>query len=128
MDLVCLGIILNMVFIFEPNVLKKEHRKEIHMILLFYYLTILNLFDAAVTWFGLKHSFITELNPLMDAIYQASPVLFFVIKSALSFFLLLFILFNHVPRSSLLKGVTVFAAIFYTAVATMHGYWLVQVF
>lgn len=98
------------------------------MILLFYYLTILNLFDAAVTWFGLEHSFITELNPLMRAIYEVNPALFFLSKAALSFFLLLFIFFKQVPQSSLIKGVTMFAAVSYTAIVFLHGFWLVQVF
>lgn len=96
------------------------------MILLFYYLTILNLFDAAVTWFGLKNSFITELNPVMNVIYEVNPVLFFVSKAALSFFLLLFILFKQVPRSFWIKGITIFAAVSYTVIVFMHGYWLVQ--
>lgn len=96
------------------------------MILLFYFLTILNLFDAVVTWFGLKHSFITELNPLMNVIYEVNPVLFFVSKAALSFFLLLFILFEQVPRSFLIKGITMFAAVSYTAIVFLHGFWLVQ--
>jgi hypothetical protein len=98
------------------------------VILLFYYLTILNLFDAAITWFGLKHSFITELNPLMNAIYEVNPVLFFISKAALSFFLLLFIFFKQVPQSSLIKAITMVAVVSYTAIVFLHGFWLVQVF
>jgi hypothetical protein len=106
--------------------------KNVHevnaLILLFYYLTILNLFDAAVTWFGLKHAFISELNPLMHAVYQVDPLLFVLTKAALSVFLLLFIVLKKVPRSSLIKGVTLFASVSYTVVVFMHAFWLVHIF
>jgi hypothetical protein len=98
------------------------------MILLFYYLTILNLFDAIVTWFGLKHEFISELNPVMSAIYDVSPLLFVGLKASLSIFLLLFIILNKVPRSSFIKGITLFASVSYTVIAFMHGSWLVHIF
>jgi hypothetical protein len=95
---------------------------------LFVYLTILNLFDAAVTWFGLKHAFISELNPLMHAVYELDPLLFVLTKAALSVFLLLFIVLKKVPRSSLIRGVTLFASLSYTVIVFMHGFWLVHIF
>ncbi|WP_102261373.1 DUF5658 family protein [Mesobacillus jeotgali] len=95
---------------------------------LFVYLAILNLLDASVTWFGLKHAFISELNPLMQVVYQVNPTLFVLTKAALSVFLLLFIVLKKVPRSSLLKGVIIFASVSYTAIVFMHGFWLVHIF
>lgn len=95
---------------------------------LFVYLAILNLFDATVTWFGLKHDFISELNPLMHAVYETDPLLFVLTKIALSLFLLLFIVLKKVPRSSLIKGVTVFASFSYTVIVLMHGFWMVHIF
>lgn len=98
------------------------------MTLLFYYLTILNLFDATITWYGLKHEFIKELNPLMSAMYELNPVLFFITKAAFSVLLLLFILFNKIPHSTLIKAITLFASVSYTVVVFMHGFWLLQIF
>ncbi|WP_425462092.1 DUF5658 family protein [Mesobacillus subterraneus] len=40
------------------------------MTFLFYYLLILNLLDAALTYYGLENTFIVELNQLMHAIYD----------------------------------------------------------
>jgi hypothetical protein len=94
---------------------------------LFYYLTILNLLDGAVTWFGLKYALISELNPLMHAIYEINPLLFILTKAALSIFLLLFIFLQKVPRSLLIKGLTVFASVSYTLVFCLHAFWLVQI-
>ncbi|MBT2661857.1 DUF5658 family protein [Bacillus sp. ISL-45] len=98
------------------------------MTLLFHYLIILNLFDAAVTWIGLKNSFISELNPFMQAVYEINPFIFILIKVTLSIFLLLFVLFKVVPQSSFIKGITIFASAAYTAVVFMHVFWLVLVF
>ncbi|WP_353654022.1 DUF5658 family protein [Bacillus sp. ISL-55] len=98
------------------------------MIFLFYYLIILNFFDTLLTWFGLQYAFISELNPIMHGIYEVSPLLFLVIKTLLSIFLLLFILSKKVPQSSFIKALTVFATVFYTAVVFMHGFWLVHIF
>ncbi|WLR54366.1 DUF5658 family protein [Mesobacillus subterraneus] len=95
---------------------------------LFYYLIIINFFDAVVTWIGLRFELISEMNPLMAAVYELNPLLFFITKLTLSIILLLFILLKKVPGSSLVKSVAVFAAASYTAVFFMHGYWLVQVF
>ncbi|WP_210364164.1 DUF5658 family protein [Bacillus sp. REN3] len=98
------------------------------MSFLFCYLAILNFFDAAVTWFGLRHAFIAEVNPVMDAVYGANPFLFLAIKLILSFFLLFFMIRGIVPQSSFVKGITFFAAFLYTAVVSMHGFWLAKVF
>ncbi|CAM3895227.1 DUF5658 domain-containing protein [Mesobacillus thioparans] len=98
------------------------------MTLLFYYLIILNLFDAAVTWIGLENSLISELNPFILAVYEAHPFLFILIKVILSIFLLLFVLFKVVPQSSIIKGITIFASAAYTAVFFMHAFWLIHIF
>jgi hypothetical protein len=98
----------------------------ITIVQLFYYLTILNIFDAIVTWFGLEHAIISELNPLMGAIYEVNPVFFVIYKVTLSIFLLIFIFLKKVPRSPLIKGVTLLASLSYTAVVLVHGFWLIQ--
>lgn len=98
------------------------------MTILFYYLICLNLFDTVLTWFGLKYAFISEWNPIMHEIYVVSPFLFLLIKGVLSLFLLLFILFKNIPHSLLVKGLTVFAAVSYSAVLFMHAFWLIHIF
>jgi hypothetical protein len=91
---------------------------------LFHYLSILNLFDAFATHYGLKHGLISESNPFMDRVYQADPVLFLLIKLSLSGLLYLFVVFNKVPATRLVKGVTVVASVFYTFVFALHCWWL----
>ncbi|WP_374978410.1 DUF5658 family protein [Neobacillus driksii] len=95
------------------------------MVLLFHYLSLLNIFDACITYFGLENSMIQEMNPLMNRIYDADPALFLITKMGFSLCLYLFILFKKVPTSFLTKGLTVFASSFYTIIFFLHCYWLV---
>ncbi|WP_420489086.1 DUF5658 family protein [Neobacillus vireti] len=95
------------------------------MVLLFHYLSILNIFDAFITYFGLENSYIQEMNPLMNRIYEADPALFIILKLAFSLCLYLFIFLKKVPSSSLIKGLTVFATSFYTLIFFLHCYWLI---
>lgn len=96
------------------------------MVLLFYYLSVLNIFDGFITYFGLENALIQEMNPLMNRLYEAHPVLFIGTKLAFSACLYLFILFKKVPTSSLTKGLTVFASSFYTLIFFLHCYWLID--
>jgi hypothetical protein len=96
------------------------------VVVLFHYLSALNIFDALVTYFGLKNALIEEMNPLMNHLYEAHPVLFIFIKLAFSVCLYLFIVFKTVPRSSLTKGLTICASSFYTVVFILHCSWLVE--
>ncbi|WP_420489196.1 DUF5658 family protein [Neobacillus vireti] len=93
--------------------------------MLFHYLSILNIFDAFITYFGLENSYIQEMNPLMSRIYEADPALFIILKLAFSLCLYLFIFLKKVPSSSLIKGLTVFATSFYTLIFFLHCYWLI---
>ncbi|WP_374931759.1 DUF5658 family protein [Neobacillus driksii] len=95
------------------------------MVLLFHYLSLLNIFDACITYFGLENSMIQEMNPLMNRIYEADPAVFLITKMGFSLCLYLFILFKKVPTSFLTKGLTVLASSFYTLIFFLHCYWLV---
>lgn len=95
------------------------------MVLLFHYLSLLNIFDGIITFFGLKNSHIQEMNPLMSKIYETDPALFLLTKLVFSLCLYLFIIFKKVPTSALTKGLTVFASSFYTLVFFLHCYWLI---
>ena len=102
-------------------------RKAKHLILLFYYLSLLNFVDAALTVAGVESSIITEVNPLMETVYSINLGLFITLKLCLSVTLLLFIVNKKVPQSRLVKGITLFAAASYTTVIFLHGFWLVQI-
>ncbi|MCM3573748.1 DUF5658 family protein [Mesobacillus subterraneus] len=97
------------------------------MVLLFYYLSLLNLVDAALTVAGIERSLITEANPLMERVYSIDIGLFISLKILLSMTLLLFIMYKKVPQSRVVKGITLFATASYTAVICLHGFWLVQI-
>ena len=71
---------------------------------LFHYLSLLNIVDAILTYWGLEQSLISELNPIMNQIYQWSPALFIILKVFLSFCLYLFIILNIIPQTPLVKG------------------------
>jgi hypothetical protein len=91
---------------------------------LFHYLSLLNIIDAFVTHYGLENGYITEMNLIMDTLYQTNSGLFIFAKLALSGFLYLFIFFNMVPSSRLVKFVTVIASGLYTVVFGLHCVWL----
>lgn len=94
------------------------------MIGLFHYLSLLNLFDAFVTYYGLENGLITEMNPFMDNVYQKSSSFFIVLKVSLSFFLYLFIILKLVPSSPFVKGMALVASGLYTTVFALHCIWL----
>jgi hypothetical protein len=98
---------------------------NIPMVLVFHYLSLLNLLDAFITFYGLEMEFITELNPVMDRLYQVNPILFINGKTSLSIFLYMFIFFKRVPTSKLIIGITSVASLLYTIVFSLHIWWLV---
>lgn len=98
------------------------------MVVLFHYLSVLNIFDAFITYFGLKNSLIAEMNPLMNRLFETNPALFVLTKLAFSTGLYLFILFKKVPTSAFTKGLTVFASSFYTVTFILHCFWLAKHF
>lgn len=96
------------------------------MVYLFHYISLLNLLDGVITYFGLEYSIIGELNPIMDHLYQLHPFLFISSKIALSFFLYLFIIFKQVPKGKTAKAVTYFASGLYTVIFFLHSFWVVE--
>ncbi|WP_420809410.1 DUF5658 family protein [Aquibacillus halophilus] len=92
------------------------------------YLAVLNVLDCLVTFYGLKNTYITEFNPIMNSFYQFSPFLFILTKFGLSIFLLLIFVNKKIPNSNLLTGLAFTGSILYTFTFLLHGYWLSQVF
>lgn len=96
------------------------------LILLFYYLSLLNLADAFLTIAGVENSLISEANPLMERLYTMNMGIFLSLKLLLSAALLLFVFYKKVPNSKIVQILTVFAAVCYTMVFGLHGFWLIQ--
>lgn len=99
------------------------------MRLLLIYLSILNLLDAFFTMYGLDFHHISEINRLMDSLYNTSPWLFLLLKGGLSLFLITLIYkLNPDQRpSNLLLSVSVIAAVSYSFTLLVHIYWLLEV-
>ncbi len=89
------------------------------------YLAILNTVDGILSYIGLRFEFIKEMNLLMSAVYMVSPSFFLFFKVALSVILLFF--FGKIHGKSLAGKLALAAALCYTGVIVMHGYWLLRV-
>ncbi|WP_373887798.1 DUF5658 family protein [Mesobacillus jeotgali] len=83
--------------------------------------------DAFLTHFGLKHSYINELNPIMEGVYNANPLFFLFIKLSFSVVLYLFVLYKKVPRSALIMGLILLASAFYSLALAVHLSWIILV-
>ncbi len=94
------------------------------MVRLFHYLSLLNMVDAFITYYGLEKAMIVELNPLMDKAYETHPSLFILIKLSLSLSLYVFILFKMIPTSRFIRNFAFIASFFYTIVFGLHCWWL----
>ncbi|KAB2331922.1 MULTISPECIES: DUF5658 family protein [Bacillaceae] len=95
------------------------------MKVILYYLALLNLLDGAVTYLGLQHNMITEANPLMDAIYEAGPHWFLILKVALSVILYGLNFTGAVPDGKGIRKLAMFAVILYTGVCVLHSLWII---
>ena len=93
------------------------------------YILLLNLLDAFLTMVGLHYGHITESNPLMNTLYHTNPWLFLLFKGGLSVFLLILLYhLNPLKQSSkALLLVSITAAVSYSVICLMHGYWLWEV-
>ncbi|WP_407270186.1 DUF5658 family protein [Radiobacillus sp. PE A8.2] len=91
---------------------------------LFVYLALVNMIDGALTVYGLSNSFIEESNPIMNHVYEQSPVFFIVLKALLSAFLLVFIFIDKIPRTNGAKSLTYIASFMYTLTLVIHCLWL----
>ncbi|WP_226035385.1 DUF5658 family protein [Aquibacillus saliphilus] len=94
---------------------------------LFLYLAVLNVVDGFITLYGLKNAYITELNPVMNELYQLNPFLFITSKVGLSLLLIMFIVAKQIPETHLVSGLAIAASIIYTKTFVLHVFWLVQI-
>lgn len=92
----------------------------------FYYIAFLlaaNAADARLTDIGMRQGLMSEANPLMNAVYRHSPLLFLLLKLALPLLLLLLVLRSRTmtrPINALLAG----TCVLYAFVLSMHGVWV----
>lgn len=105
------------------------NRRIKNMRYLLLYILLLNLLDASLTMYGLHYGHITESNPLMNTLYHTDPWLFLLFKGGLSVLLLVLLYhLNPLKRSSkALLFVSITAAVSYSFICLMHGYWLWEV-
>ncbi|WP_053217224.1 DUF5658 family protein [Virgibacillus senegalensis] len=92
----------------------------------FLYLALLNLLDTLITFFGIESGYISEANPLMYSLYQTGPFLFLFVKISLSFALVVFCTLRILPTSGIVKFLTCTAALLYSVICLLHGFWLWQ--
>jgi hypothetical protein len=92
-------------------------------------LSVLNFLDGVFTFWGLSFNHITEANPVMDWMWQLSPLLFLSFKIALSLALVLFS-FNvkmlNFPKK-LFFGIILVINIIYSLIIMLHAFWIGQV-
>ncbi|MED1204954.1 DUF5658 family protein [Heyndrickxia acidicola] len=91
-----------------------------------HYLAFLNIIDALATYFGLNHSYIREMNPLMESLYNIQPLFFLAAKLLLSVILYSLLYFEKIPVKNMFKAITVGAATIYTFVVILHSIWLLS--
>ncbi|KAB2336091.1 hypothetical protein F7731_11305 [Cytobacillus depressus] len=93
---------------------------------IFLYLAVINFVDGMVTFLGIRFSIIEEGNPFMNALYQASPLGFLVLKTLLSCILLTFIFFKKLPSRPSIKNLALAGSLLYTMVCLLHGVWIAK--
>ncbi|SDM69617.1 DUF5658 family protein [Sediminibacillus halophilus] len=92
----------------------------------FMYLALLNLLDGVITFLGIKYEYISEANPLMKSLYQSGPLFFLLVKLLLSTMLIGFCVIQKLPRSLVARVLSCAAALLYSVICLMHGFWLWQ--
>lgn len=95
--------------------------------LVFTYLAIVNVLDGAATYWGLHISVIKESNPLMNGLYEISPLLFIGYKLFLSGVLYGMVLMKKFPTIRIVKVLSIAASMIYTMVIILHGVWSIPI-
>lgn len=85
-------------------------------------LVLLAILDSLFTDFGLRNNYITEANPLMRVVYEASVFGFYLIKISLPFLLLY--LLAKIELKKYFQFLLGFALVLYSFVLCQHLIWL----
>lgn len=97
------------------------------MIGVFWCLALLNSLDGIVTYIGIERFNMVEANPLMNATYSVSPLLFLTLKLALSCLLILLIYKTEIRTFLWANRLAYLATVMYSLTFLLHGAWIVQV-
>ncbi|WP_374193894.1 DUF5658 family protein [Alkalihalobacillus sp. BA299] len=84
-------------------------------------LLLLSIADAIFTDIGLRQAVISEMNPIINSIYDKSVILFYLIKIALPISLIICV--PYVISSGIVKQILAFAVIIYFCVFIYHIGW-----
>lgn len=95
--------------------------------MVFWCLALLNSLDGIVTYIGIERYNMVEANPIMNATYSVSPLLFLSLKLALSCLLILLIYKTEIPTFKWANRLAYLATIMYSLTFLLHGAWIVQV-
>lgn len=87
---------------------------------------MLNIADGFITYIGVGLGLIGEANPVMQILYNKSPMYFLGTKLSLSLLLYLFLYFGKIPNYQIVTYITLFGASFYTIIMCFHGIWIVD--
>ncbi|WP_273851717.1 DUF5658 family protein [Guptibacillus spartinae] len=90
------------------------------------YLAIVNLLDGYITYWGIKNSWIGEVNPIMEAFIQASPLVFLMYKIGLSLLLCGLLLKLKQLKSVFIRWLLIVASVVYSLILCLHGYWVMH--
>lgn len=102
--------------------------KNNSIIILSYFVALLNLFDGLATNYGLLNDFIEESNPIMAVIASVSPVLFISLKLLLSIIIIIVSYFVYNKSSAKFQSFYFFMLLvvcaIYIGIGCIHIYWL----
>ena len=101
----------------SPQVSKKVNFKYVVLSLI-----LLAFLDSLFTDIGIRQQYITEANPIMKNIYDASVFGFYTLKISLPLILLL--LLSKLKSKKYLKVLLSSTVILYTAVLLLHFFWI----
>jgi Domain of unknown function (DUF5658) len=101
----------------SPQVSKKVDFKYVVLALI-----LLAFLDSLFTDIGLRQHYITEANPIMKNVYDASVFGFYALKISLPLFLLL--LLSKIKPEMYLMVLISSAVILYSVVLFLHIFWI----
>ncbi len=85
------------------------------------------MIDGFISLYGLENALIGELNPIMNVIYEKHSLLFILTKLSFTGMMLLFISYDKIPKTIIVRGLSIAASLMYTVVLGTHCVWLYMI-
>lgn len=98
------------------------------MKILFMLLSLFNLADGLFTYIGLRLQLISESNPLMEMIWNISPILFLFCKVILSFLLFCISMLFITKYQKTWTCVLIIPLSIYGSIMLLHFAWILTAF